>query len=134
MSFLSHFQVIDYINVDFRDGTGPAAVAPNEVARAFRDAEILTQAGRSGRHFWSALTNEDDSGNRGLSKFLPGARGLEWRGPGHGDAKRGNRRRKRVVHVESATTGTFFKVYNLFWRGGWVLGKRLLWNITVYFC
>lgn len=102
----------DYIGgVDFRDGTGPSALPPNDVLRAFRDAEDFALLGR-GVELWSRLTGGSDDNSRG--HHHPGGRaetartGRGWgRGGSGGDA---NGRRRRVVHVESATTGKFFKV------------------------
>eukprot|EP00752_Nemacystus_decipiens_P001438 g1417.t1 len=106
-------EVADYIGgVDFRDGTGPSALPPNDVARAFRDAEDFALLGR-GHEFWSRLMGDD----HGRDQHHPeeggggGRAGVGAAGKGGGRRGRANGRRRRVVHVESATTGKFFKVY-----------------------
>lgn len=104
----------EYIGVDFRDGTGPAALLPNDVARAFRNAEDFAQHG-CGINIWSALTNNVGGGGSGGGASGSGAiRGRRGRddGGGVGGISGGgvHGQSKRVVHVESATTGTFFKV------------------------
>lgn len=106
-SFLS--QVADYIDVDFRDGTGPAALHPTDVARAFRDVEFISRedSASARQKFWAALSDGDDDGVGGVSSLLAGGKGA-GRGGRKGEHKR--RRKRRVVHVESATTGMFFKV------------------------
>ena len=102
----------DYIGgVDFWDGTGPSALPPNDVARAFRDADDFALLGR-GLELWSRLTGDDHG--RGQNHPRSGAGGGRD-GPGRvgkGGRRGGyeNGRRRRVVHVESATTGKFFKV------------------------
>lgn len=105
-------KVADYIGgVDFRDGTGPSALLPNDVARAFRDAEDFALLGR-GQELWSRLTGDD----RGRDQHHPRAGGEGSRagvgrvGKGGGRGVSASGRRRRVVHVESATTGKFFKV------------------------
>lgn len=102
----------DYIGgVDFRDGTGPSALPPNDVLRAFRDAEDFALLGR-GAELWSRLTGGSDDHSRdhhhsgGRSGTARTGRGWGRGGSGGG----ANGRRRRVVHVESATTGKFFKV------------------------
>lgn len=102
----------DYIGgVDFRDGTGPSALPPNDVLRVFRDAEDFALLGR-GVELWSRLTSSSD--DHGRDHHYPGGRaGIEKAGKGWGRGGSGggaNGRRRRVVHVESATTGKFFKV------------------------
>ena len=93
-----------FIDVDFRDGTGPSALPPNDVARAFREAEDFAPVGR-GAKFWAGMTGVDGAHHPGS------VRGVQ----GGGRAGSGRRAgatvgRTRVVHVESATTGKFFKV------------------------
>ncbi|CAM9936116.1 unnamed protein product [Ectocarpus sp. 12 AP-2014] len=105
-------EVADYVgSIDFRDGTGPSALPPNEVVRAFRDADEIALLGRGGE-FWSRLIGDGRSRDQrhhsvGRGDGRAGSRwvGRESRGGG------ANGRRRRVVHVESATTGKFFKVY-----------------------
>lgn len=101
----------NYIDsVDFRDGTGPSALPPNDVARAFRDAEDFALLGR-GLEFWSKLTGDDHGRNHHRQKAVGGDRdgfGRVGKGGTRGGYEYG--RRRRVVHVESATTGKFFKV------------------------
>lgn len=93
-----------YINVDFRDGTGPSALPPNDVARAFREAENFAPVGR-GAKFWAGMTGADGAHHPGRAGGVQGGgRGSSGR---RGGAAVG---RTRVVHVESATTGKFFKV------------------------
>lgn len=105
-------KVADYIGgVDFRDGTGPSALPPNDVLRAFRDAEDCAFLG-GGVDLWSRLTGGSDYHSRDLHH--PGSRsgtartGRGWGSGGSGGGTEG--RRRHVVHVESATTGKFFKV------------------------
>lgn len=95
----------EYIGVDFRDGTGPSALPPNDVARAFRDAEDCALLGR-GTKLWSRFT-DDDGGVPGVGAGRDCATGGRVGRGGNADT---HERRRRVVHVESATTGTFFKV------------------------
>ncbi|CAM9940239.1 unnamed protein product [Scytosiphon promiscuus] len=104
-------QVADFIGgIDFRDGTGPSVLPPNEVSRAFLDAENFTVVDE-GVGLWSRLTGDD--GRRGHHQSHGGEGGAAVdmggvvRGGGGGSA---GGRRRRVVHVESATTGKFFKV------------------------
>ncbi len=102
----------DYIDgVDFRDGTGPSALPPNDVARAFRDAEDFALLGR-GLEFWSRLTGDDHGRDHHHPQSAAGGGRNGLGRVGKGGARGGceNGRRRRVVYVESATTGKFFKV------------------------
>lgn len=76
--------------MDFRDGTGPAPLLPNDVLQVFRDAEDFTLYGKRRNLKYGESGGDEAYAREGLSSkgLLP----------------------KRVVHVESATTGTFFKV------------------------
>lgn len=103
-STLGKKKVAGYINVDFRDGTGPSALTPNDVARAFREAENFAPVGR-GAKFWAGATGADGAHHPGRAGGVQGGeRGNSGR---RGGTTAG---RTRVVHVESATTGKFFKV------------------------
>lgn len=106
-----------YIDVDFRDGTGPSALPPNEVARAFREADDFSPVGR-GAKFWAGMTGGDGAHHLGRAGGVQGAERA-------GSRRRGGATvgRTRVVHVESATTGKFFKVS--IWSG-----KRFCWMCT----
>lgn len=95
----------DYIGVDFRDGTGPSALPPNDVARVFRDAEDSALLGRDAT-FWSGLVGE----HGGAQATGGGREGGVWGSLGRGRVRGAKGGRRRVVHVESATTGKFFKV------------------------
>lgn len=111
-------KVADYIGgVDFRDGTGPSALPPNDVLRAFRDAEDFALLGRGGE-FWSRLTGDDHSRDHHHPTVgaVGGRAGIARTGRGGGRGGSGGGatgRRRRVVHIESATTGKFFKVMRL---------------------
>lgn len=107
----SHNKVADYVgSIDFRDGTGPSALPPNEVVRAFRDADEIALLGRGGE-FWSRLTGDGRSRDDRHHSVGRGDGRAGSRGVGRGSRGAGaNGRRRRVVHVESATTGKFFKV------------------------
>lgn len=78
----------DFIGVDFFDGTGPGALPPNDVARALRVAKDNASTARLSRGVRGRRDNDQLEGK---------------------EASLG-RRRQCVVHVESATTGAFFKV------------------------
>ncbi|CAN0568793.1 unnamed protein product, partial [Ectocarpus sp. 12 AP-2014] len=87
------------------------ALPPNEVVRAFRDADEIALLGRGGE-FWSRLIGDGRSRDQrhhsvGRGDGRAGSRGVGRESCGGG----ANGRRRRVVHVESATTGKFFKVY-----------------------
>ncbi|CAM9639840.1 unnamed protein product, partial [Hapterophycus canaliculatus] len=104
--------VADYVGgIDFRDGTGPSALPPNDVSRAFRAAETFT-AKDVGVGLWSRLTGDDGSRDHHHRHDGEGSALADVRRMGRGGSggSTGGRRR-RVVHVESATTGKFFKVY-----------------------
>lgn len=117
-------KVADYIGgVDFRDGTGPSALPPNDVARAFRDAEDFALLGR-GQEFWSRLMGDDHSRDQHHPRAGGGGgrAGVGRVGKGGGPGVSANGRRRRVVHVESATTGKFFKVSCYNRRSVWSMG------------
>lgn len=124
-------KVADYISgVDFRDGTGPSALPPNDVARAFRDAEDFALLGRS-QKFWSRLTGGDhgrQDQHHPRAGGGGGRAGVGRAGNGGGRGGGASGRRRRVVHVESATTGKFFKV-SRDKHGSWSSrGSTVVWN------
>lgn len=102
----------EYIDVDFRDGTGPSALPPNDVARAFREAQDFAPVGR-GAKLWAGMTGVSDGAHHAGRAAAAGGGGFHGGVGGRGGSgRRGGATvgRTRVVHVESATTGKFFKV------------------------